>query len=185
MADGGSPVSSRRSGFDSCLVAFHQDASDHDGNNVVRDWAPQFGMDITRLADVEALIERLLTENLRAGGRSFKFAWAYDRTLSVGAPDRQAAERAMGRAPGTIEPALQLAFGDYVVQHVLDRARDLRSRRAGPHGHGSSPGVQSPLARSSSLVRTPESFSTCSMAAIRGLARAPLSPINTRTFAST
>jgi hypothetical protein len=111
--------------IDSCLVAFHPTASDHDTNNVVRDWGPHFGIDVTRLADVEDLIERLLIENIGAGGRSLKFAWAYDRTLSVRAPDRESAERAMGRAPGAIEPALQLAFGDYIVQHVLDRARDL------------------------------------------------------------
>jgi hypothetical protein len=55
--------------IDSCLVAFHPDASDHDTNNIVRDWAPHSEIDVTRLADVEDLIERLLTENVGAGGR--------------------------------------------------------------------------------------------------------------------
>lgn len=36
--------------IDSCPVAFHPDASDHDGNNIVRDWAPHFEVDVTRLA---------------------------------------------------------------------------------------------------------------------------------------
>jgi hypothetical protein len=73
-----------------------------------------------------------------------KFAWAYDRTLAVGAPDRRTAERAMGCTPGAIEPAVQLAFGEYIVQHVLDRARDLELVVQVHTGMGRLPG-SSPL----------------------------------------
>ena len=110
---------------DSFLVAFHPDASDHDDNNVVRDWAERFDVDVTRLADVEAVIEALISENVAAGARSFKFAFAYDRTLAIGAPDRVLAESAMGRRPDAVSPEARQAFGDHIVHHVLDRAADL------------------------------------------------------------
>ena len=110
---------------DSFLVAFHPGADDHDGNNLVRDWAATFDLDVTRLSDVEALVEALLQRNLEAGARSLKFAFAYDRTLAIGAPDRALAERAVGTPADRIDPAVQRAFGDYVVAHVLDRAADL------------------------------------------------------------
>ena len=110
---------------DSRLVAFHPGTSDHDGNNLVRDWAEALGIDVVRLADLEALIEAVLAVNIEAGCRSLKFAWAYARALRVGPADRARAERAMGRAPEHLEAGLRRAFEDYLLRHVLDRARDM------------------------------------------------------------
>lgn len=111
---------------DSSLVAFHPDASDHDGNNLVRDWAGTFDIDVATLDDVERLVEAILARNVEAGARSLKFAFAYDRPLSVRHADRQAAARAVGRRPETIDPAHRVAFADHMIRHWLDRARDLR-----------------------------------------------------------
>ena len=110
---------------DSSLVAFHPRTSDHDGNNLVRDWSEHLDVDVVRLADLEALIEAVLAANIKAGCRSLKFAWAYDRPLRIGLADRARAERAMGRAPEHLEASVRRAFEDYVLRHVLDRARDM------------------------------------------------------------
>lgn len=110
---------------DSSLVGFHPDASDHDGNNLVRDWAATFDIDVITLDDLERLIEALLTRNVEAGARSLKFAWAYDRSLAVGPGDRAAAARAMGRPPEALDAAHRAMFSDHLVRFWLDRARDL------------------------------------------------------------
>lgn len=110
---------------DSFLVAFHPAALDHDANNLVRDWAERFNIDVTRLADVEQLVDALIRENVAAGARSLKFAFAYDRTLAIGPADRALAETAMGRPASLVGPEAQRAFGDVIVRHMLDRAADL------------------------------------------------------------
>ncbi len=110
---------------DSSLVAFHPDASDHDGNNLARDWGGTFDIDVVTLDDAARLVEAVLARNLEAGARSLKFAWAYDRSLSVGRADRAAAARAVGRRPETIDPTHRLAFADHMIRYWLDRARDL------------------------------------------------------------
>jgi hypothetical protein len=110
---------------DSFLVAFHPGALDHDDNNLVRDWAERFDIDVTRLADVEQLIDALIRENVAAGARSLKFAFAYDRTLAIGPADRALAETAMGKPASLVRPEAQQAFGDVVVRHMLERAADL------------------------------------------------------------
>jgi hypothetical protein len=112
--------------IDSSLVAFHPRGTDHDGNNLVRDWADRLDIEVARLTDLEALIEAVLEANIAAGCRSLKFAWAYDRPLRIGAADRARAERAMGRAPEHVDANVRRAFEDHVLRHVLDRARDLR-----------------------------------------------------------
>ena len=64
--------------------------------------------------------------NRAAGSRSFKAAIAYDRTLAVDPVPRSEAERIFGRASGRrSRPAERKAFGDYIIRHFLDRARDL------------------------------------------------------------
>ena len=110
---------------DSFLVAFHPAALDHDDNNLVRDWAERFNIDVTRLADVEQLVDALIRENVAAGVRSLKFAFAYDRTLAIGPADRALAETAMGKPASLVRPEAQQAFGDVIVRHMLARAADL------------------------------------------------------------
>ncbi len=108
---------------DPWLVAFHPSAKDHDGNNVIHDWADEFDIDVVRFVDLEALIEALVRRNVAAGSRSLKFAWAYDRSLAVAAPDRSAAVKLMGRPADRMSRADRLTFGDYVVHFALEQAR--------------------------------------------------------------
>jgi len=140
---------------DSSLVAFHPDAWDHDTNNLVRDWAAEFDIDVTTLDDLEHLIDVLLARNVAAGARSLKFAWAYDRPLAVGPGDRAAAARAMGQHPDRLAPADRDAFSDHLVRFWLDRARDhglvVQVHTGMGRLHGSNPISLDPL-----LVQYPE-----------------------------
>ena len=108
----------------SSMAAFHPEASDYEGANVVRDWASSFGMAADSLDDLEILIDKLLDLNLRAGARSLKFPNAYERTLAVGSVERSHAKRIFGRPPDHLSQADRLLFGDYIIRFYLDRARE-------------------------------------------------------------
>jgi hypothetical protein len=112
--------------INSSLVAFHPEASDFEQSNLIRDWATYFNLDVRSLADLEDLIERLLDENMRAGCRSLKSAIAYDRTLEVGPATRREAAAIFGTSEQRVSPADRKRFGDYMIQHWLDRARERR-----------------------------------------------------------
>lgn len=109
--------------IDSSLVAFDSRAKDHDRNNVVRDWARVFDMNVDSLADLEALLEKLIVTNIEAGARSLKFAFAYDRTLDVSAPSVASARRVFGRGLRDVDAEGRKQFGDYVVHFFLERAK--------------------------------------------------------------
>ena len=111
--------------INSSVTAFHPDARDFEGTNLIRSWGEELDVDVTSLADLELLIEKVIQMNQAAGSRSFKAAIAYDRTLAVDPVPRSEAERIFGRHPDSITPAERKAFGDYVIRHFLDRARDL------------------------------------------------------------
>jgi hypothetical protein len=111
--------------INSSVVAFHPEASDFEGSNLIRDWSEQLDVDVSSLADVERLIDRVIEMNRAAGSRSFKAAIAYDRTLAVERVSRADAEKAFGRHPDVITPAQQKAFGDYIVRFFAGRAREL------------------------------------------------------------
>jgi hypothetical protein len=108
----------------SALVAFHPDAVDYVGCNLIRDWSGHFNLDVRALSDLEELIDRLLDENVRAGCRSLKSPIAYDRSLAIGPGKRTDAEKVVGRAPANVTEDEGRAFGDYVMRFLLDRARD-------------------------------------------------------------
>jgi hypothetical protein len=110
----------------SALVAFHADAVDYVGCNLIRDWSAHFNLDVRTLSDLEVLIDRLLDENIRAGCRSLKSPIAYDRSLAIGPGTRTGAEKIFGRAPGSVTEEEGRAFGDYVMRFLLDRARERR-----------------------------------------------------------
>jgi hypothetical protein len=111
--------------INSSVTAFHPDAIDFEGTNLIRSWAAELDIDVTSLSDLEQLIEKLIERNRAAGSRSFKAAIAYDRTLAVDPVPRSEAERIFGRHPDAITAAERKAFGDYIIRHYLDRARDL------------------------------------------------------------
>lgn len=111
--------------LNSSVVAFHPDASDFEGSNLIRDWGRELDMSVTTLADLEQLIDRVISLNVAAGSRSFKAAIAYDRTLAVEPVSRAEAERVFGRHPDRVSPSERKAFGDYIIRLFLDRARDL------------------------------------------------------------
>jgi len=108
----------------SSLAAFHPDASDYEGCNLIRDWSQTFNVTVDSLTDLEDLIERVLAENLRAGCRSLKSPIAYERTLAVGPTSRATASGIFGTSPGSISADRRLAFGDYVIHFCLERARE-------------------------------------------------------------
>src|SRR5665213_2264947 len=67
--------------INSAVVAFHPEASDYEGANLIRDWAAPLGLAIGSLGDLDGLIERVVDLNLQAGARSLKSAVAYQRSL--------------------------------------------------------------------------------------------------------
>ena len=111
--------------INSSVTAFHPAARDFEGTNLIASWAEELDVDVTSLTDMELLIEKVIEMNRAAGSRSFKAAIAYDRTLAVDPVPRADAARIFGRDPAVITPAERKAFGDYVIRHFLDRARDL------------------------------------------------------------
>jgi uncharacterized protein len=110
--------------INSAVVAFHPNASDFEGSNLIRDWAAEFDLDVTSLAHVEDLIVKLIERNVSAGSRSLKAAIAYDRTLDVAAVPRAEAAAVFGTSPDVITPQARKAFGDYVIRFFLDQARE-------------------------------------------------------------
>jgi uncharacterized protein len=111
--------------INSSVVAFHPDSSDFEGSNLIRDWGRELDTDVTTLAGLEQLIDRVISRNVAAGSRSFKAAIAYDRTLAVDRVARADAERVFGRNPGVVTAVERKTFGDYIIRFFLDRAREL------------------------------------------------------------
>jgi len=107
----------------SSVAAFHPDASDYEGCNLIRDWADALQISVNGLGDLESLIERVLGLNLDAGARSIKSAVAYERPLRVGPPRRQQAAALFGKSPQRITEDERLVFGDYVIHVFMDLAR--------------------------------------------------------------
>ena len=108
----------------SAMAAYHPEASDYEGTNLIRDWASSFDTDISTLAGLEDLIDRVLAANLEAGARALKVPIAYERTLHVNAVSRDQAVRIFGRSLGAVSADEQLAFGDYILRFLFDRARE-------------------------------------------------------------
>lgn len=108
----------------SAMAAYHPEASDYEGANLISDWSTEFGVDVTTLDALETLIDRVLESNLAAGMRSLKIPSAYERTLAVGAVSRDAAAHVFGRHPTDVSVAERIAFGDYILRFLLDRARE-------------------------------------------------------------
>jgi predicted TIM-barrel fold metal-dependent hydrolase len=109
--------------IDSSVAAVDAVASDYVGCNLIRDWAGELGVEIRTLDDLEALITRVAEANLRAGGRSFKAAIAYDRSLLVREVPRSVAAAIFGRGSGSLTHEERTAFGDHVVVFCLEFAR--------------------------------------------------------------
>ncbi len=107
----------------SSVVAFHPDASDYEGCNLIRDWAEPLGIAVHQLSDLEELIERVLRMNLDAGARSLKSALAYERSLRVGPPKRRQAATIFGTRPDRTTAEQRRLFGDYVIHYYMDLAR--------------------------------------------------------------
>jgi hypothetical protein len=110
--------------INSALVAYHPEASDFEGSNLIRDWAAELDVDVSSLSDVEDLITKVIERNMDARSRSLKAAIAYDRSLEVGPATRPEAERVFGRPVDVIRPEEQKLFGDYIVRYFLDQARE-------------------------------------------------------------
>ncbi len=108
----------------SAMGAYHPDASDYEGANLIRDWARAFDLDIASLDDLEDLIDAVMLANIRAGARSLKVPIAYERTLAVGRAPRVDAAGIFGRSPEAVSKEERLLFGDYILRFFLDRARD-------------------------------------------------------------
>jgi uncharacterized protein len=110
--------------LNSSVVAFHPDASDYEGTNIIRDWADSLDIAVDSLSDLEELIERVIGLNLAAGARSLKSALAYQRSLSVGPARRADAAAIFGTSPDRITPEQRVIFGDYVTHLFMEAARD-------------------------------------------------------------
>jgi hypothetical protein len=110
----------------SAMAAFHPDASDYEGTNLIRDWSRQLEIDVATLDDLEELLQAVLNANLTAGARALKVPIAYERTLTVAPATRHEAARIFGRKPESVSPAERLVFGDYILRFLFDRAREHR-----------------------------------------------------------
>jgi predicted TIM-barrel fold metal-dependent hydrolase len=109
--------------IDSSVAAMDAQASDYVGCNAIRDWAAELGIDVRTLDDLEELITRLADANLQAGGRSFKAAIAYDRSLLVREVARSEAAGVFMRAGASLTHEERTAFGDHIVAFCLGLAR--------------------------------------------------------------
>jgi hypothetical protein len=109
--------------INSSVVAFHPDASDYEGTNLIRDWADPLGVSVDSLADLEELIERVVELNVEAGARSIKSALAYQRSLDVRPAKRQDAAVIFGTRPDRITSDQRAVFGDYVTRLFMDVAQ--------------------------------------------------------------
>jgi uncharacterized protein len=107
----------------SSLPGFHPGASDYEGTNIIRDWAPYFNLAVDSLQDLEDLIEKILQKNLEAGARSLKSPIAYDRSLAVGPGLRKRAQEIFGTPAEIITPQERIEFGDYIIRLYLEYAR--------------------------------------------------------------
>jgi predicted TIM-barrel fold metal-dependent hydrolase len=107
----------------SSMAAFHPDASDYEGTNLIRDWGAYFNQSVDSLQDLEVLMDKVIQKNVEAGARSLKSAIAYERSLAVGPGLREKASTVFGTPPERISPADRLAFGDYIIRYYLDQAR--------------------------------------------------------------
>jgi hypothetical protein len=110
---------------DSAMSAFHPAASDYENNNLARDRAAEYGMEIGDVGALERLIDRVFEESVKIGGKSLKLAQAYQRTLHLGNATRADAEAAFGTPPDQISDKNRLAFGDYMLRYQIERAIDL------------------------------------------------------------
>jgi hypothetical protein len=111
--------------LDSAISSFHPDASDYEGNNLIRDRAAEHGLEVNTLGDLETLIDRVLDASVSAGARSTKLAMAYERTLRLGPATRAQASTIFGTTPEEITDEGKLVFGDYIVRYYAERAQDL------------------------------------------------------------
>jgi hypothetical protein len=109
--------------IDSSVAAVDREASDYVGCNVIRDWAAEVGIDVRTLDDLEELITSLADASLQAGGRSFKAAVAYDRSLLVREVPRSEAAAVFGRGSGSPTHEERTVFGDHIIGFCLEIAR--------------------------------------------------------------
>jgi uncharacterized protein len=107
----------------SSLSSFHPEASDYEGANIIRDWAPYFDISVDSLSDIEMLIEKVLQKNMEAGNRSLKSPIAYERSLALGPGLKKNARRIFGISEDKITPIQRLEYGDYIIRFYLDMAR--------------------------------------------------------------
>jgi len=108
----------------SSLAAFHPDARDYEGCNLITDWAEYFDLSIDSLADLEELVDKVISANLDAGAVSLKSPIAYQRSLAIRPTSRQLASQAFGTPESRISPTARHEFEDYMIRFYLDRARE-------------------------------------------------------------
>ena len=110
--------------LNSSVVAFHPDASDYEGTNLIRDWSSTLDVSVESLSDLEDLIVRVVDLNVQAGARSLKSALAYQRPLYVGPAKRAEAAVIFGTPPTRITAEQRSIFGDYITHLYMDIARE-------------------------------------------------------------
>lgn len=110
---------------DSAMSAFHSEASDYEGNNLARDRAAEYGVEVGDVGGLEELVDRVLEASVRIGAKSLKLAQAYQRTLHLGEATREQAQAAFGTLPDEISARDRLAFSDYMLRYQIERAIDL------------------------------------------------------------
>jgi uncharacterized protein len=108
----------------SSLAAFHPEALDFEGYNLIRDWASYFDIWVDSLKDLEDLIEKVLDKNIQAGAHSLKSPIAYERSLAIGPGSREKASQIFGTPEDRISLEDRLAFGDYIIRYYLEQARE-------------------------------------------------------------
>jgi hypothetical protein len=110
---------------DAAMSAFHPAANDYEGNNVARDRAAEYDMEVDDVLGLEQLVDKVFEASVKIGGKSLKLAQAYQRTLHLGEATREQAQAVFGTPPDEISTKDRLVFSDYMLRYQIERAIDL------------------------------------------------------------
>jgi len=94
--------------------------ADHDGNDA-SEMAAARGISVESFGEYMKFVDFVCEENVKAGAVCFKIASAYERTLGFDEVSEGEARRIFEKREGAATEAEGVAFGDFVVHHIVGR----------------------------------------------------------------
>ncbi len=108
--------------IDPFLVGYSREARDHDGNTPYI-FEKKMGIRVEKFDDYLELIDKALEETRRKCV-AIKCASAYDRSISFEFVDEKTAKEVFEKH-GSVKPEEAKLFGDFVVNYILERNREI------------------------------------------------------------